>query len=510
MINSISQWETLQAIAPHRFSVSMIPRHVKHNGIYFDFSRQFLDDSYLYALIGMAQSAQLQQHIQDLFSGKIVNLSEKQPALHMAYRRGNARLFDRTINNTITAHIDKMRSLVSTIINGKWLGYTGKPIRHVVNIGVGGSDLGAVMTQSALVLHKTTHLNIHFVSSMDGMQLVELLPTLDAETTLFIVASKSFSTADTLGNANHAKSWLKSFTNDDERSIEKHFIGISSNSKKMTDWGIPEAQQLPLSNYVGGRYSIWSTMGLPLALYIGMPNFEQFLAGGHDIDQHFLRTPFNENIPVLHALVALWNRNFCNITSHCLLPYDSRLHALPDYLAQLIMESNGKSATQKGECIQEASAPVVWGEVGTNAQHAFFQMLHQGSERVWCEFILTATGSDNPVQQQQHKMSNCNAIAQSQLLYKGSYCSQLEHHYPGRQCSTTFILPKLDPFHLGQLIAIYEHSVYCQSVIWGINCFDQWGVEQGKKLALSMQGNSTAKLDEVSQLLLDHLSKYKV
>ncbi|MEM7564284.1 MAG: glucose-6-phosphate isomerase, partial [Pseudomonadota bacterium] len=369
----------------------------------------------------------------------------------------------------------------------------------IVNIGVGGSDLGPYMARRALSdfeQPEASDLKIHFVSSMDGSQIAELLDELNPATTLFIISSKSFTTIDTMSNANTALQWLRKASQASDRVLyRRHFIGVSADQQRMQEWGITPNNSLMLWDWIGGRYSMWSGIGLPIALAIGMSGFREMLAGAHLMDLHFRDTAFAKNMPVLLAMIGIWNINFLNIKAHAILPYDGRLGSLPAYLEQLEMESNGKSVSREGKDLNYSTCPVLWGGVGPNAQHAFYQLLHQGTESVMCDFIVPAKRyhtSDNEDLKQQHTLTLANCLAQSRILAMGDRV--IEHditapyfkRYRGNQPSFTIMLDELTPHSFGQLIAMYEHKVFVQSVIWNINPFDQWGVELGKEMATTL------------------------
>ena len=405
----------------------------------------------------------------------------------------------------VEIELARMEEMVDRILSGHWRGYLGDSITDVVNIGVGGSDLGPLMATRALHQcepDKGLRPRLHFVSSMDGSHLDALLAGLNPRTTLFIISSKSFTTIDTLTNAATARCWLERGCGGASTALMRcHFIGVSARSDKMDAWGIPSGNQLRFWEWVGGRYSLWSAIGLPIALSIGMTGFREFLAGARAMDQHFQQTPLLQNIPVLMGLVDIWNINFLGISARAVLPYDGRLQHLPAYLEQLEMESNGKSVDRAGQTVTYQTCPVIWGEVGPNAQHAFYQLLHQGTEPVSCEFLMVARRySDLPVTQdqkeleEQHALALANCLAQSRLLALGDSAlgrdESAEPHkrYRGNQPSSTLLMDALTPRSLGSLIALYEHKVFVEAVIWGINPFDQWGVEMGKVIAKGMQG----------------------
>lgn len=487
--------------------------------LYLDFSKHRLDHSTRNALIQLAESLQLSDWIQRLFSEEAINYTENRAAMHWALRLPRDDQNFPELSQKVHEQLDRMYQLVSQIHAGQRRGATGEVITDVVNIGVGGSDLGPLMVSHALSdfkAHTIKPLNVHFVSTMDGSQLSDLLHQLRPETTLFIISSKSFGTIDTLSNAETVRLWLEKSLGQNDCVLKNHFIGISSNVPKMLEWGIHPDNQLLLWDWVGGRYSLWSCIGLPIALTIGVANFQALLHGAYTIDQHFQSTNFSENIPVIVALLGIWNTNFLDIQTHAVLPYDGRLKYFASYLQQLEMESNGKSVQRNGEIVKEPTCPIIWGEVGPNAQHAFYQLLHQGTHAVSCDFIAPiqrytakqftyADNEDSLVEQ--HHLALANCLAQSRLLAFGNQAldeavEQLPKYqqYEGNQPSSTMLIQELNPKTLGMLIALYEHKVFVQSVMWNINPFDQWGVEKGKEIAnqiLPLLNGETSKLDEL-------------
>ncbi|MFT5452505.1 MAG: glucose-6-phosphate isomerase [Enterobacterales bacterium] len=496
-----------------------------------DFSKQRLSVEVMDELIELAKQAKVEDKIKGLLSGDIVNLSENRAALHTALRAPTADscfLDDKKFNKKIQKALSKMEVLVKRIQAKQWRGFTGKPIKDIVNIGVGGSDLGPLMTTYALSEYTTAEamkLNIHFASSIDGAQLAGLLPRLNPETTLFIVVSKSFTTIDTLSNANTAVSWLKTAGADEALLKKLHFIGISASTGKMSAWGIAKSNQLLFWDWVGGRYSLWSTVGFSIALQIGMSGFKEFLAGAHAVDKHLAETPLESNIPVLLSLIDVWNCNFLGTNAHAILPYDGRLKHFHAYLEQLEMESNGKSVSVGNEEINYSTCPILWGEVGPNAQHAFYQLLHQGTEAVNCDFLVAVkrdTGDADDVKEffaEHHSLNLSNCLAQSRVLALGSSSLSLDEQmklsphqqYAGSQPSTTILIDQLSPYTLGSLIAIYEHKVFISSVLWDINPFDQWGVELGKSIANkiqpALQGKKLDYLDCSTSALIEQVKK---
>lgn len=478
-------------------------------GLTLDLSKQRWDGDTLTHLLALAREAGVPDAIDGLLSGRRVNTSEDRPALHTALRLPA----DATLNvegEDVVAEVhqslEQMAALVERLHAGQWRGATGKPIQRVINLGVGGSDLGPQMVTHALAdftpaaIHP---LKVHFASTMDGSQLVDYLSRLDPETTLFVLSSKSFTTVDTLTNAETARDWLLSRLTrqgatpiSPELVIRQHFIGVSASPERMTRWGIAPAHQLRFWEWVGGRYSLWGTIGLPIALVIGMANFRRLLAGAHAMDDHFACAPLEDNAPVMLALAGIWNVNFLDIRAHSILPYDGRLEYFSAYLEQLEMESNGKSVTRDGAFANYATCPVLWGQLGPNAQHAFYQLLHQGTQPVECDFIAPLSRYDDVedrdtrrLLQSQHRLTLANCFAQSRLLMLGDDAiaddtpRPAHKRYRGNQPSTTVLLDRLTPETLGSLIALYEHKVFVQATIWGINPFDQWGVELGKRIA---------------------------
>lgn len=467
-----------------------------------DFSKQKINEKTLQLLNSLARETELPQRIKSLFSGDKVNNTEDRAALHTALRNPENVSFEvsgKDINREVQRELTRMDELVQELTQGHWRGYSGKPIKDVVNLGVGGSDLGPLLVCEALDEFKDAHfnsINVHFASTMDGSQVSNLFEKLNPETTIFVIVSKSFTTIDTLSNANSAKAWLLSHCDDESIVCRHHFIGISANPSKMSAWGIDKERQLKLWDWVGGRFSLWSSVGLTIALKLGMENFRELLAGAHALDENFRQTDLTENIPVLFGLIGIWNTNFLKINAQAILPYDARLKYFPSYLTQLEMESNGKSVTLNGERTQVDTCPVLWGEVGPNAQHAFYQLLHQGTRKVVCDFIAPIKRFSKPDSEhekalhEQHLLTLANCFAQSRALMVGSEqfdeeLGELSGHryYPGGQPSTSILLKELTPYSLGQLIALYEHKVFVMASLWDINPFDQWGVELGKVMA---------------------------
>ncbi|MGL4585752.1 MAG: glucose-6-phosphate isomerase [Acinetobacter ursingii] len=497
----------------------------------FDFSKHRVNQDIIQSLVAWAEAKDLKEWIKQLFSQELINYTEQRAAMHWALRLPKNTVQFSELSMQVNEQLDRMFRLVEKIHAGQYRGVTGEVIQDVVNIGVGGSDLGPLMVTHALSDFKVPTakpLDVHFVSTMDGSQLSDLLHQLRPETTLFIISSKSFGTIDTLSNAETARLWLEKALGDRYCVLKSHFIGVSTKPEKMTEWGIHPDNQLLLWDWVGGRYSLWSCIGLPIALKVGVEGFQELLAGAYLIDQHFRQTPFHENVPVMMGLLGAWNTNYLNMQTHAVLPYDGRLKYFASYLQQLEMESNGKSIQRDNHKVESGTCPIVWGEVGPNAQHAFYQLLHQGTHAVSCDFIA-------PIQRynanhftyvenaealiEQHHLALSNCLAQSRLLAFGNQAldqKELENlpiykQYTGNQPSSTFLIKELNPKTLGMLIALYEHKVFVQSVLWNINPFDQWGVEKGKEIAnqilpiLNGQQQETTHLDASTRGLIELL-----
>jgi len=533
-------WQQLQSLAKQPWSLAALfaqdderaTRFSRQAGaLYMDYSKQCIDETVLANLLSLADSCDLPARIKALLQGAMVNTSEARAALHTALRlpeTATLQLDGQDVVADVHQSLSQVARLSERVRSGTWRGFSGKAITDVVNIGVGGSDLGPLMATAALDEWADTDIEVHFVSNMDGTQLDNLLKHLNPETTLFIISSKSFGTIDTLSNAKTALSWLlataKLRAGTEDSVLRRHFIGISANSEKMSAWGIHPEHQLQLWEWVGGRFSLWSAIGLAIAIRIGMAGFKALLAGAHSMDEHFAQADFAENLPVLLGLLAVWNSTFLQVNAHTVLPYDGRLSYLPSYLTQLEMESNGKSVTQHGDHIDYDTCPILWGEIGSNAQHAFYQLLHQGTQQVSCDFIACVRRysgqSQNAPLQQQHELSLANCLAQSRVLAFGNAALQESEvqvasaaekykYYRGNQPSTTLLIDELTPHSLGALVALYEHKVYVMASIWDINPFDQWGVEMGKQMAESvhqaMQKETEGQFDTSTDQLLQHI-----
>lgn len=490
-----------------------------------DFSKQRLAGEELQALLALAQECGLPSAIEALMTGEPVNTTEGRAALHTALRADadeHILVAGHDVVPDIHASLARMDHMVARIHSRQWRGWSGRAITDVVNIGVGGSDLGPFMACCALGEFGATaaqELRLHFASSIDGTQIADLLGQLRPETTLFIVSSKSFTTVDTLSNAQTALQWMLSENVDSELVLRHHFIGVSAHAGRMTEWGIPACNQLGFWEWVGGRFSLWSGIGLPIALKLGMGGFRELLTGARFMDRHFRHTPLADNLPVLLGLIGVWNATFLDIRAHAVLPYDGRLKFFPAYLTQLEMESNGKSVSRAGTPLDYATCPVLWGDVGPNAQHAFYQLLHQGTQAVSSDFIAPVRryGQAGSGLQLQHQLALANCLAQSRVLMLGDACVEGSEatpefrRYRGNQPSTTLLLDELTPFTLGALIALYEHKVFVMSVLWDINPFDQWGVELGKRIADStfeaLRLGGSHGFDGSTTALLQHIQR---
>ncbi len=476
-----------------RFSLSF-------NDIYFDYSKNRINEDTVKLLLQLARECGLEQAITAMFAAEPINETEGRAVLHFALRNqsGPVMLDGRDVMPEIHAVQKQMKAFSSKVITGSWKGHTGKAITDVVNIGIGGSDLGPVMITEALK-HYRTHLNLHFVSNVDGTHIVETLKPLDPETTLFLIASKTFSTQETMANAHTARDWFLN-SGAAEKDIACHFVALSTNTDGVTAFGIDPENMFVFWDWVGGRYSLWSAIGLSICLGIGYDHFEQLLAGAYTTDQHFRNTPLAENIPVIQALLGIWYYNFFGAQTHALLPYDQYMHRFPAYFQQADMESNGKYISRSGTKVTYTTGPIIWGEPGTNGQHAFYQLIHQGTRLIPCDFIAPAR-SHNPIGNH-HRLLLSNFFAQTEALMKGKTAEEvttelkaagtdeatlaklLPHKvFEGNRPSNTFFLKEINPFNLGSLIACYEHKIFVQGIIWNIFSFDQWGVELGKQMA---------------------------
>jgi glucose-6-phosphate isomerase len=458
-------------------------------GLFLDYSKHHVSDEVLAKLIELADHSALVQRRAQMFSGDIINVTENRPVLHTALRN----LSDEPVHvdgNDVMPEINRTREQIKqfseAVRNGEWKGYNGQRIKDVVNIGIGGSDLGPNMAVRALLKYRHPELHFHFVSNVDGTHIQKVLSRLDPATTLFIVSTKTFSTQETLLNAKTARRWFLENAGEDA-DVGAHFIAASTNRKAAMEFGIREENVFEFWAWVGGRYSMWSSIGLPIALSVGFEGFIELLEGAHEMDRHFIEAPFAQNMPVLMALIGIWYINFVGAETQAIVPYDQALNQLPSFLQQLDMESNGKSVDIFGHSVNYKTGPIVWGQTGSNGQHAFFQLLHQGTRYVPIDFI--ASLKPEPGVEDHHFALLTNMLAQANAFMEGSQgnSKELSQHdpysCPGNRPSSTLLLDELTPKNLGALIALYEHKVFVQGVIWNINSFDQWGVQLGKRIA---------------------------
>ncbi|MDR1269696.1 MAG: glucose-6-phosphate isomerase [Planctomycetaceae bacterium] len=472
------------------------------DSILFDYSKNRITNETLNLLINLAKETKVAEFQQKMFSGEKINITEKRAVLHTALRnRSNQPVFVDGIDvmPDINTVLEKMKNFSIQILEGNWKGYTGKPITDVVNIGIGGSDLGSVMVTESLKPYKT-RLNIHFVSNIDGTHIAETLKKLNQETTLFIIASKTFTTQETMTNAESARKWFLTGQGSQTSDVAKHFVAISTNRPKVEAFGIDPANMFVFWDWVGGRYSLWSAIGLSIVLAVGYDNFEALLTGAFEADEHFRNTPFEQNIPVLMALLGIWYNNFWDADSQAILPYDQSMHRFAAYFQQGDMESNGKSIDRNNHAVDYSTGTIIWGEPGTNGQHAFYQLIHQGTKLIPCDF-LAPVQSQNPIGDHHPKLL-ANFLAQTEALMKGRTFEEAAEElrksglpedevlrlapskvFPGNRPTNSFFFKKLTPKTLGSLIAFYEHKIFVQGIIWNINSFDQMGVELGKQLA---------------------------
>lgn len=468
---------------------------VEAAGLYLDYSKNIVTDETIRLLLRLAEERNLRSMIDSMFRGDKINITENRSVLHVALRAPEgSSIFVNGENVVPPVHtvLGKMSGFSTRVRSGEWKGYSGKRIRNVVNIGIGGSDLGPVMAYESLKHYTERSMTFRFVSNVDGTDFVEAVQDIDPSETLFIVASKTFTTLETMTNAHTARSWLVEAFNGDEKSVAHHFVAVSTNAREVGTFGIDTANMFEFWDWVGGRYSMDSAIGLSTMIAIGPDNFSDLLDGFYQMDEHFRTAPFEQNLPVLMALLGIWRNNFFGLETVAVLPYDQYLKRLPAYLQQLTMESNGKSVTTDGTRVDYQTCPIYWGEPGTNGQHSFYQLIHQGTKLIACDFVLFAN-SLNPVGRH-HDMLLANAIAQAEALAFGKTIEEvradgvpewLAPHktFEGNRQSSVILAERLTPGILGQLISMHEHSVFTQGVIWKIDSFDQWGVELGKALA---------------------------
>ncbi|KAL0811716.1 hypothetical protein ABMA28_009158 [Loxostege sticticalis] len=475
--------------------------------ILLDYSKNRVDDATFALLLELAKSRGIEKARDAMFNGEKINFTEDRAVLHIALRNRQNRpilVNGKDVTPDVNAVLAHMKEFSNEVISGQWKGYTGKEITDVINIGIGGSDLGPLMVTEALKPY-ATRLKVHFVSNIDGTHLAEVLKRLNPETALFIIASKTFTTQETITNATSAKNWFLENAKD-PAAVAKHFVALSTNGEKVTAFGIDPKNMFGFWDWVGGRYSLWSAIGLSISLYIGYDNFEKLLEGASFMDNHFTTAPLEKNAPVILALLGVWYHNFYGAETHALLPYDQYLHRFAAYFQQGDMESNGKYVTRSGAQVDYSTGPIVWGEPGTNGQHAFYQLIHQGTRLIPCDFIAPAQ-THNPISGGvHHKILLANFLAQTEALMKGKSSDEakaeleksgmapeavakiLPHKvFLGNRPTNSIVVKKVTPFTLGAMIAMYEHKIFTQGIIWDINSFDQWGVELGKQLAKAIE-----------------------
>jgi glucose-6-phosphate isomerase len=508
---STQAWKKLQAHAEKMKQVHMrdlfssdadrfSSYSIKEQNILFDYSKNLVVKETLDLLFELANECKLKDAIASMFAGEKINQTEGRAVLHTALRNFSDKtvLADgENVMPKVRQVLTQMKGICQKVHSGEWKGYTGKRIKHIVNIGIGGSDLGPVMVTEALKPYWVEGMQVHFVSNVDGTHIAECLKVIEADSTIFLVASKTFTTQETMTNAHTARSWFLQHAGD-EVHIAKHFVALSTNEKAVTAFGIARENMFEFWDWVGGRYSLWSAIGLSIALTIGYDNFESLLKGAFEMDQHFSQVPFEKNIPVIMALLGIWYVNFFGAQSEAILPYDQYLHRFAAYFQQGNMESNGKSVDRNGNRLQYSSGPVIWGEPGTNGQHAFYQLIHQGTLLIPCDFIAPAQ-SHNPLGDHHPKLLS-NFFAQTEALMNGKTTEEAEKElsnlnaedrkkltpfkvFEGNKPTNSILVKLIDPLTLGMLIAAYEHKIFAQGVIWNIFSFDQWGVELGKQLA---------------------------
>tara|TARA_X000000950_G_scaffold109657_1_gene138202 strand:+ start:21477 stop:23123 length:1647 start_codon:yes stop_codon:yes gene_type:complete len=503
---------------------------IRWKSFYIDYSKNLLDQSTIDLLIQLAEESGLKQAISSYFDGEKINETEDRAVLHTALRQNSSStvMFEGVdVVPEINKVNEKMFAFADQVISGQWKGFSGKPISHVVNIGIGGSDLGPAMVTEALEYYRN-NLNVTFVSNVEGDHVEEVIKKLDPETTLFIVVSKSFTTQETLSNANTIRKWFLEHAS--EKAISQHFIAVSTNLEKVTAFGISEENVFPMNDWVGGRFSLWSTVGLSICLAVGSENFKNLLKGAGAMDAHFSATDFKENIPVILALITVWYNNFWGVETEAIIPYSQYLRNLPAYLQQGIMESNGKGVDRNGNPIDYQTGNIIWGASGTNAQHAFFQLMHQGTKLIPADFIGFAKplheGNDH------HDKLMSNFFAQTQALMQGKNAEKVTEElksagkskaeiekllpfkvFQGNRPSNTLFIDQLTPFNLGALIASYEHRIFVQGIIWNIFSYDQWGVELGKQLANNIlsdfDGDDLQHHDPSTKALIYHYKRFR-
>lgn len=502
--------------------------HIRLNDILLDYSKNRITDETRKLLLNLAKDANIEAWREKMFSGEHVNITEDRAVLHVALRnRANTPMMVDGVNvmPDVNRVLDKMRLFSDAVRSGEYRGYNGERIKSIINIGIGGSDLGPLVVCESMKPYAQRGLNAYFVSNVDATHLQETLKNVEPESTLFVISSKSFVTQETMLNAESAKAWFLNLVGND-KAIAKHFVAVTNNVEAATDFGISADNIYEIWDWVGGRYSLWSAIGLPIALYLGMDHFEKLLEGAHEMDNHFKTAPLEENMPVMMAMLGIWYNNFHQSQSHAVMPYSQYLRRLPAYLQQLDMESNGKTIDREGERVDYLTGPIIWGEPGTNGQHAFFQLLHQGTKPVPADFIVPCI-SQNPMGNH-HRVLVANCFAQTRALMHGKTTSEaleqlkeagvpddeineLFAHkvFDGNKPTNTILFDKLTPKTLGSILALYEHKVFVQGIVWNINSFDQMGVEYGKELAGEIQAElshreQTESYDSSTNALINH------
>ncbi len=529
------EWESLKlrdlfAHDPERFKRFSL---TLGEDLLLDFSKNLITDKTLGLLVQLAEQGGLAARIQAMFNGDKINLTEDRAVLHMALRNRSGRpiyVDGQDVMPKVRRVLDKVRAFTEQVRSGQWRGFSGKPITDVVNLGIGGSDLGPRMVTCALTPYHKQDLKVHFVANVDEADLLQVLRGLNQETALFLVASKTFTTQETLVNARSAREWLLAGARGDKKAIARHFVAISTNREAVRAFGIDPENMFEFWDWVGGRYSLWSAVGLAIALAVGMERFEELLEGAYEVDEHFRTAPFSRNLPVIMGLLGVWYSNFFGAKSYAILPYDQSLRYFPDHLQQLDMESNGKRVDLTGKPVTYATSPIVWGQVGTLSQHSFFQLLHQGTHLVPCDFLVAAESHYELGEHHAILLANC--LAQAEALMKGKTEEEAlaelaplglaedklkllaaAKTFPGNRPSNVLLFRKLTPKVLGSLIALYEHKVFVQGTIWNINSFDQMGVELGKELAKAilpeLSGEKIGEHDASTSALIETVKRWR-
>ena len=501
---------------------------ILENDLLLDFSKNHIDDKMMELFSRLLVDIDLKGKIHDLFNGEKINTSENRSVLHFLLRGTYTSKTKELYENDVKKGLEKLKLFSKKFQNGELKGYSGKIIKNVINIGIGGSDLGPKMICEALKYYSNRSVNNYFISNVDPSNLSEVLLDIDPEESIFIISSKSFGTIETLKNAKICKNWFYNQSKSSE-SLKKHFFGVTANTKRAKEFGIEENNIFPIWDWVGGRYSLWSSVGLPIILKIGFENFEMLLNGANEIDNHFREQPFNKNIPVVLACLGILYNNFHNCETHAIFPYDDYLKYLPMYLQQADMESNGKNISKDSSEVNYNTGPIIWGDVGTNGQHSFFQLIHQGTKKIPCDFIGFV--NSNNEKEELHEILLSNMIGQTMALMKGKNATEVEKElgnknnynnydilknskiFKGNKPSNTLLFNKLNPYNLGRLIAIYEHKIFVQGCIWNINSFDQWGVELGKVLSdevyNKLKNKDKSYIDNSTKGQLEFIEKFR-